>query len=95
MGWGGGAVVSGAVNTGGWSRAGVYGEQRSLETRLLFGDHLLIAEGLWLKLWSLGTLCPVSIEVRIGSKGAEWIFVWRSEERRVGKECISRWSPYH
>ena len=24
------------------------------------------------------------------SKGAE-----RSEERRVGKECRSRWSPYH
>ena len=21
--------------------------------------------------------------------------VWRSEERRVGKECRSRWSPYH
>src|SRR3712207_8542757 len=20
---------------------------------------------------------------------------WRSEERRVGKECSSRWSPYH
>src|SRR5256886_9159398 len=20
---------------------------------------------------------------------------WRSEERRVGKECRSRWSPYH
>ena len=27
----------------------------------------------------------------------EWIFVLilRSEERRVGKECRSRWSPYH
>ena len=29
-----------------------------------------------------------------------WVFpvVWlilRSEERRVGKECRSRWSPYH
>ena len=24
----------------------------------------------------------------------EWIFS-RSEERRVGKECRSRWSPYH
>ena len=24
----------------------------------------------------------------------EWVFV-RSEERRVGKECRSRWSPYH
>ena len=20
---------------------------------------------------------------------------WRSEERRVGKECRTRWSPYH
>ena len=26
-------------------------------------------------------------------KGAA--FVRRSEERRVGKECRSRWSPYH
>ena len=26
-----------------------------------------------------------------------WSFYWnsRSEERRVGKECRSRWSPYH
>src|SRR2546430_12903831 len=23
------------------------------------------------------------------------LFVMRSEERRVGKECRSRWSPYH
>ena len=23
------------------------------------------------------------------------VFVARSEERRVGKECRSRWSPYH
>ena len=23
------------------------------------------------------------------------LFVERSEERRVGKECRSRWSPYH
>ena len=22
-------------------------------------------------------------------------YVYRSEERRVGKECRSRWSPYH
>ena len=24
-----------------------------------------------------------------------WITIVRSEERRVGKECRSRWSPYH
>ena len=23
------------------------------------------------------------------------VFTFRSEERRVGKECRSRWSPYH
>ena len=23
------------------------------------------------------------------------IYIARSEERRVGKECRSRWSPYH
>ena len=25
----------------------------------------------------------------------EILFAERSEERRVGKECRSRWSPYH
>ena len=25
----------------------------------------------------------------------KWHWIWRSEERRVGKECRSRWSPYH
>ena len=26
---------------------------------------------------------------------AKTVWDWRSEERRVGKECRSRWSPYH
>ena len=30
------------------------------------------------------------VEVRVVKTGEE-----RSEERRVGKECRSRWSPYH
>ena len=33
---------------------------------------------------------------RIREKSGEWLLsVKRSEERRVGKECRSRWSPYH
>ena len=32
---------------------------------------------------------------KIGLKWAEKIALLRSEERRVGKECRSRWSPYH
>src|SRR5260370_35565515 len=32
---------------------------------------------------------------RLKLKGYEGFFAHRSEERRVGKECRSRWSPYH
>ena len=30
-----------------------------------------------------------------GTLNVTYYGVWRSEERRVGKECRSRWSPYH
>ena len=30
-----------------------------------------------------------------GVDSEEWVGKERSEERRVGKECRSRWSPYH
>ncbi len=34
-------------------------------------------------------------KARDGLIEAEICLVCRSEERRVGKECRSRWSPYH
>src|SRR2546421_3200918 len=34
-------------------------------------------------------------ETEITGPLAAKLFVSRSEERRVGKECRSRWSPYH
>ena len=33
--------------------------------------------------------------VRMGVEEADMAATIRSEERRVGKECRSRWSPYH
>ena len=36
---------------------------------------------------------PVDIAARTGHESIK--VVLRSEERRVGKECRSRWSPYH
>ena len=35
------------------------------------------------------------IGILIDTKGPEIRTTTRSEERRVGKECRSRWSPYH
>ena len=39
-------------------------------------------------------LVPVS-KVRVVLYRADSTIALRSEERRVGKECRSRWSPYH
>src|SRR2546426_6054415 len=38
---------------------------------------------------AIGPYCKVRGEV------SHCVFLGRSEERRVGKECRSRWSPYH
>src|SRR2546422_9345835 len=35
------------------------------------------------------------VNVAISHLGVEDTYLVRSEERRVGKECRSRWSPYH
>ena len=45
-----------------------------------------------------GEVWPVSeiqaLAKKVKDAGMTWSVV-RSEERRVGKECRSRWSPYH
>ena len=41
---------------------------------------------------------PVEVTVRgyeLSLRKADAEMIERSEERRVGKECRSRWSPYH
>ena len=45
-----------------------------------------------------GLAAPATAPVRTGLETLEkqvQSFTLRSEERRVGKECRSRWSPYH
>src|ERR1035438_5816027 len=52
-----------------------------------------------------GSLRPLEITIadagagarhrRTGERLHDWFDVLQSEERRVGKECRSRWSPYH
>src|SRR5260370_26817315 len=46
-----------------------------------------------------GRACNIRMQnVRCWEKSGKHLLSWsfsRSEERRVGKECRSRWSPYH
>ena len=46
-----------------------------------------------------GENVPVAVATRVMKKDQQFIrqgiILGRSEERRVGKECRSRWSPYH
>src|SRR2546423_8921746 len=41
----------------------------------------------------IASLCSTAARSR--GSGSRWMLDDRSEERRVGKECRSRWSPYH
>ena len=55
--------------------------------------------GMVLALWDRGSLAEDSTVTDGGGWGgvtmAHNVGSSRSEERRVGKECRSRWSPYH
>ena len=62
-------------------------------------DVLLEARDLHVSYGAIRALQGFSLTLRekeivavIGANGAS---TTRSEERRVGKECRSRWSPYH
>ena len=52
-------------------------------------DHSVMGEG-YITLMDLHTRGIKDVDVLL-----TWIKQLRSEERRVGKECRSRWSPYH
>ena len=69
----------------------------------LFGSMALLADG-----WHMGThavALGITLLAYMYSRrharnpkftfGTGKVGVLRSEERRVGKECRSRWSPYH
>src|SRR3989449_7146985 len=50
----------------------------------------------YLRAGLLGTVNAASGDTRLYlAPGADSLAAARSEERRVGKECRSRWSPYH
>ena len=73
---------------------GVQGMKKLLE---IYSDYLPIDRfrySLWLIYVASSTLYFIH-EWNLEKKSYYEIIYTRSEERRVGKECRSRWSPYH
>src|SRR2546422_7320815 len=75
-------------NTIGWWD-NLVGPGKPLDTRRFFvvGNNYLGS--------CFGSTGPASINPATGRPWGADFPVVRSEERRVGKECRSRWSPYH
>src|SRR5258707_11105331 len=64
--------------------------------QLLSGDVLSVGQGsLYPALHRLEQQGWITAEWKDSDLGRSAKFYSRSEERRVGKECRSRWSPYH
>ena len=70
-------------------------ERASVATALkeMYGDNENHQVGAIL--WHINMLYPIMALIVDLDCDLVGIAVFRSEERRVGKECRSRWSPYH
>ena len=69
----------------------------SREAGLLLDEAVELAGGFGCKKADTGHLLLAMLQIDHGAAGRFLAGknITRSEERRVGKECRSRWSPYH
>src|SRR3712207_5178993 len=75
------------------------------DMRMLFAHLVELLTAMYFPLLAVAKPCPPSVKhprsaTSPGFRLARYssnsrLFFSRSEERRVGKECRSRWSPYH
>src|SRR5689334_6637890 len=59
-------------------------------------DEPVHADAVWVSAYALDPFeVPTRDKVALLTDWSQRLLASRSEERRVGKECRSRWSPYH
>src|SRR3989475_10286720 len=58
-------------------------------------EDALVEDGPLTTLAAGSVIRVLKLDPATGKSGAQYAYQLRSEERRVGKECRSRWSPYH
>ena len=75
----------------------MFNKRRQSQDRTLRQHMLELTNGkkLWMNAYSMGQFPDeAASRIQVTEDGFQNI-PSRSEERRVGKECRSRWSPYH
>ena len=71
-------------------------DSRSQAQRLIAaGVRWRLPGGAWQAVRKNGEALPPQAELQLQDEAERRYVAERSEERRVGKECRSRWSPYH
>ena len=81
-----GMLLSGTVGFTGWCMAAVMKVEPGARSRIfgcLYGTD-------WLPVLFFAAMAAAGLALAVREARRD-----RSEERRVGKECRSRWSPYH
>ena len=81
------AVTTGVLAVTSLSLSGLVS---SAEVQELMNDTFESGYGAW-----KGVGSSLSLSTEQSHSGGTSLYCYRSEERRVGKECRSRWSPYH
>ena len=90
-------IILGDTSSNGFTIGNLFGSGNEYGNG--FGVHYFTAlnNGLWVKQSTIGTTNITQFSIKEATN-ADFTFTRndaRSEERRVGKECRSRWSPYH
>ena len=67
----------------------------SEEAKVLFSNRMLLSEDGNFSISECMRSFEMQMPVQLSTKKPILHISIRSEERRVGKECRSRWSPYH
>src|SRR2546426_11556888 len=76
-------------------RGRIYLIRAASEGKIGISGHFVKHMNLCLLCRACETACPSGVKFGFLMESARGQIERRSEERRVGKECRSRWSPYH